>query len=100
MIDPSYGACTVNIAGGTFSTAQNVIVFNQNAAHASESTVNVSAGTFSDPTPLAYLEKNADVKVVLEKDFAGPGLGIFKNGNGDAASVEIDLGGKQWDPRG
>lgn len=96
MIDPSYGACTVNIAGGTFSTAQNVIVFNQNAAHASESTVNVSAGTFSDPTPLAYLEKNADVKVVLEKDFAGPGLGIFKNGNGDAASVEIDLGGKQW----
>lgn len=96
MVDPAYGACTVNIAGGTFSTAQNVIVFNQNAAHASESTVNVSAGTFSDPTPLAYLEKNADVKVVLEKDFAGPGLGIFKNGNGDAASVEIDLGGKQW----
>lgn len=96
MVDPAYGACTVNIAGGTFSTAQNVIVFNQNAAYASESSVNVSAGTFSDPTPLAYLEKSADVKVALEKDFAGPGLGIFKNGNGDAASVEIDLGGKQW----
>ena len=75
MVDPAYGACEVNITGGTFNTAQS---------------------TFSDPTPLAYLKKSADVKVVLEKDFAGPGLGIFKNGNGDAASVEIDLGGKQW----
>ena len=58
--------------------------------------VQVSAGTFSDPTPLAFLKKEANVKVVLEKDYSGPGLGIFKNGNGDAASVEIDLGGNQW----
>lgn len=68
MVDPAYGACTVNISGGTVSTAQNVIVFNQNAAHASESTVNVSAGTFSDPTPLAYLSENADVDVILNRD--------------------------------
>lgn len=96
MVDPAYGACTVNISGGTVSTAQDAIIFNQKAAHASESTVQVSAGTFSDPTPLAFLKKEANVKVVLEKDYSGPGLGIFKNGNGDAASVEIDLGGNQW----
>ncbi len=96
MVDPAYGACTVNISGGTVSTAQDAIIFNQKAAHASESAVQVSAGTFSDPTPLAFLKKEANVKVVLEKDYSGPGLGIFKNGNGDAASVEIDLGGNQW----
>lgn len=96
MVDPAYGACTVNISGGTVSTAQDAIIFNQKAAHASESVVQVSAGTFSDPTPLAFLKKEANVKVVLEKDYSGPGLGIFKNGNGDAASVEIDLGGNQW----
>lgn len=96
MVDPAYGACTVNISGGTVSTAQDAIIFNQKAAHASESAVQVSAGTFSDPTPLAFLKKKANVKVVLEKDYSGPGLGIFKNGNGDAASVEIDLGGNQW----
>ena len=96
MVDPDYGACTVNISGGTVSTAQDAIIFNQKAAHASESAVQVSAGTFSDPTPLAFLKKEANVKVVLEKDYSGPGLGIFKNGNGNAASVEIDLGGNQW----
>ena len=96
MVDPAYGACTVNISGGTVSTAQDAIIFNQKAAHASESAVQVSAGTFSDPTPLAFLKKEANVKVVLEKDYSGPGLGIFKNGNGNAASVEIDLGGNQW----
>lgn len=96
MVDPAYGACTVNISGGTVSTAQDAIIFNQKAAHASESAVQVSAGTFSDPTPLAFLKKEANVKVVLKKDYSGPGLGIFKNGNGDAASVEIDLGGNQW----
>ena len=96
MVDPAYGACTVNISGGTVSTAQDAIIFNQKAAHASESVVQVSAGTFSDPTPLAFLKKEANVKVVLGKDYSGPGLGIFKNGNGDAASVEIDLGGNQW----
>ena len=96
MVDPAYGACTVNISGGTVSTAQDAIIFNQKADHASESAVQVSAGTFSDPTPLAFLKKEANVKVVLEKDYSGPGLGIFKNGNGNAASVEIDLGGNQW----
>lgn len=96
MVDPAYGKCIVNIDGGTMSTAKDVIIFNSAARYASESTVSVSAGTFSDPTPLAYLDKAAQVKVALEKDYSGPGLGIFKNGNGDSASVEIDLGGKQW----
>lgn len=96
MVDPAYGACTVNISGGTISTVQDAMKFKQDAKYASESTVQVSAGTFSDPTPLAFLKKEANVKVVLEKDYSGPGLGIFKNGNGNAASVEIDLGGNQW----
>ena len=96
MVDPAYGACTVNVSGGTISTVQDAMKFKQDAKYASESTVQVSAGTFSDPTPLAFLKKEANVKVVLEKDYSGPGLGIFKNGNGNAASVEIDLGGNQW----
>lgn len=96
MVDPAYGACTVNISGGTVSTVQDAMEFKQDAKYASESTVQVSAGTFSDPTPLAFLAADAYVKVVLEKDFSGPGLGVFKNGNGDAASIEIDLGGHQW----
>ena len=96
MVNPAYGACTVNISGGTISTVQDAMKFKQDAKYASESTVQVSAGTFSDPTPLAFLKKEAKVKVVLEKDYSGPGLGIFKNGNGNAASVEIDLGGNQW----
>lgn len=96
MVDPAYGGCAVNIDGGTMSTEKDVLVFNTAASHAAESSVAVSAGTFSDPTPLAYLEKGAAVKVSLEKDYTGGGFGIFKNGNGDSASVEIDLGGNTW----
>ena len=92
MVDPAYGACTVNIAGGTFNTAQNVIVFNQNAAHASESTVNVSAGTFSDPTPLAYLSENADVDVILNRDIEiSRQIELTKT----VATVDFDLNGHE-----
>lgn len=92
MVDPAYGACTVNIAGGTFNTAKNVIVFNQNAAHASESTVNVSAGTFSDPTPLAYLSENADVDVILNRDIEiSRQIELTKT----VATVDFDLNGHE-----
>ena len=92
MVDPAYGACEVNITGGTFNTAQNVIVFNQNAAHASESTVNVSAGTFSDPTPLAYLSENADVDVMLNRDIEiSRQIELTKT----VATVDFDLNGHE-----
>lgn len=56
----------------------------------------ISGGTFSDPSALAYLAMGAKVKVELSGDYQGPGLGIFKKGNGDSANVEIDLGGHTW----
>ena len=92
MVDPAYGACTVNISGGTVSTAQDAIIFNQNAAHASESTVNVSAGTFSDPTPLAYLSENADVDVILNRDIEiSRQIELTKT----VATVNFDLNGHE-----
>lgn len=92
MVDPDYGACTVNISGGTVSTAQDAIIFNQNAAHASESTVNVSAGTFSDPTPLAYLSENADVDVILNRDIEiSRQIELTKT----VATVDFDLNGHE-----
>ena len=92
MVDPDYGACTVNISGGTISTAQDAIIFNQNAAHASESTVNVSAGTFSDPTPLAYLCENADVDVILNRDIEiSRQIELTKT----VATVNFDLNGHE-----
>lgn len=99
MVDPSYGTCTVNIAGGTFSTEKDVIKLNKNAAHASGSAVQISAGTFSDPTPTAFLAANADVKIVMERDFAGAGIGIYNGGsnpNGSKATIDVDLGGYEW----
>lgn len=92
MVDPAYGACTVNISGGTVSTAQDAIIFNQNADHASESTVNVSAGTFSDPTPLAYLSENADVDVILNRDIEiSRQIELTKT----VATVNFDLNGHE-----
>ena len=96
MVDPAYGACTVNISGGTVSTAQDAIIFNQKAAHASESAVQVSAGTFSDPTPLAFLAADADVDINMKRDFAGHGIGIYNSGNGARATLDIDLNGHEW----
>lgn len=96
MVDPSYGKCTVNINGGRVSTVKDVLVFNTSAKYASDSKILVSAGTFSDPTPLSCLAPHADVKVVMERDFEGAGVGIYNNGNGSQAALDIDLGGHKW----
>ncbi len=56
----------------------------------------ISGGTFSDPSALAYLAANANVSVALNADYEGPGFGIFVNGNGASATVNIDLGGHTW----
>lgn len=56
----------------------------------------ISGGTFSDPSALAYLAENANVKIALQGDYEGPGFGLFKGGNGDSATVEIDLQNNTW----
>lgn len=76
------------ISGGTFNG--KLYLSGANAK------LTISGGTFSDPSALAYLAANADVKIAFNGDYEGPGLGIFKNGNGDSATVEIDLGGHTW----
>ena len=99
MVDPTYGPCKVNISGGSVRSLKDAIVFNKNAAHASGSAVQISAGTFSDPTPTAFLAANADVKIVMERDFAGAGIGIYNGGsnpNGSKATIDVDLGGHEW----
>ncbi len=96
MVYPTYGPCKVNISGGSVRSLKDAIVFNKNAAHASGSAVQISAGTFSDPTPTAFLAANADVKIVMERDFAGPGIGIYNSGNGARATLDIDMNGHMW----
>ena len=75
-----------NVSGGTF----NGKVYSENC------TQFISGGTFSDPSALAYLAANANVSVALNADYEGPGFGIFVNGNGASATVNIDLGGHTW----
>ena len=99
MVDPTYGPCKVNISGGSVRSVKDAIVFKKTAKYASESKVSVSAGTFSDPTPTAFLAANADVKIVMERDFAGAGIGIYNGGsnpNGSKATIDVDLGGYEW----
>ena len=74
------------VSGGTF----NGKVYSENC------TKFISGGTFSDPSALAYLAANANVSVALNADYEGPGFGIFVNGNGASATVNIDLGGHTW----
>ncbi len=95
MVAAKYGDCTVNISGGNFSAEGDAILFGTGST-SYKVEINVSGGTFSDPSALAYLTTGAKVKVALTGDYQGPGLGIFKNGNGDSANVEIDLGGHTW----
>lgn len=56
----------------------------------------ISGGTFSDPSALGYLAEGANVKVELNNNYEGPGVGIYYNGNGSKANVEIDLKGYKW----
>jgi len=95
MVAAKYGDCTVNISGGNFSAEGDAILLGTGST-SYKVEINVSGGTFSDPSALAYLTTGAKVKVALTGDYQGPGLGIFKNGNGDSANVEIDLGGHTW----
>lgn len=93
-IAAEYGDCTVTMTGGKLTAEKDALIVKGESAHSIS--VSISGGTFSDPSALGYLTKGANVKVELAKDYEGPGLGIFKNGNGDSATVEIDMANHTW----
>lgn len=68
MVAAKYGDCTVNISGGNFSAEGDAILLGTGSTSYNVE-INVSGGTFSDPSALAYLTDNADVNVLLNKDY-------------------------------
>lgn len=81
---------TMSVEGGTF----NGEVFSQNCS------TFVKKGTFSDPSVVTnYLAQNAEVNVKLNKDYSGPGFGLYNtdhDGYGKGAKLSIDLNGYTW----
>ena len=75
---------TVN--DGTFNGA----IYSQNNPNC------IVKGTYSDPSALAYLADGAQVNIKLGANYTGPGFGLFSNGNGNNAVLDIDLGGHTW----
>ena len=53
----------------------------------------IKAGTFSDMTAINYAAKDANIKIVLDADQEGPGIGIFGAKNVNAT---IDLNGHTY----
>ncbi len=56
----------------------------------------ISGGAFSHPSALDYLNENANVTVQLDKKYEGPGFGLYDGGNGDNATVAVDLNNNTW----
>lgn len=78
---------TMSVTGGTF----NGEVYSQNC------TAFVKGGTFSDPGVVTnYLAQNAEVNVKLNKDYTGPGFGLYYGGYGKGATIVVDLNNKTW----
>lgn len=113
------------IKGGTFNTSESAKYAVDNEGHNGEAndlgqmtisggtlngeiyvggkgaSLTVTGGTFSDPNVLtSYLAKEANVKVRLDKDYAGPGFGLYEAVNkkqyGMHATIEVDLNGCTW----
>lgn len=84
--DTARDKISLKVAGGKFNGG----VYSDNCENF------VSGGTFSDPSALGYLAEGANVKVELNNNYEGPGVGIYYNGNGSKANVEIDLKGYKW----
>lgn len=83
----------MTISGGTLNG--KIYVVNAGAS------LIVTGGTFSDPNVLtSYLAKEANVKVRLDKDYTGPGFGLYEAVNkkqyGMHATIEVDLNGHTW----
>lgn len=68
MVAAKYGDCTVNISGGNFSAEGDAILLGTGSTSYNVD-MNISGGTFSDPSALAYLTENANVNVLLNKDY-------------------------------
>lgn len=68
MVAAKYGDCTVNITSGNFSAEGDAILLGTGSTSYNVD-INVSGGTFSDPSALAYLTENANVNVVLNKNY-------------------------------
>ena len=81
---------TMSVTGGNF----NGEVYSQNC------TTFVKGGTFSDPSVVTnYLAENANVKVVLHKNYTGPGFGLYNeknSGYGKGATIDVDLNNFTW----
>lgn len=83
----------MTISGGTLNGKIYVV-----GAGAS---LTVTGGTFSDPNVLThYLGKEAEVKVILQENYEGPGFGLYEAVNkkqyGMHAAIEVDLNNHTW----
>ena len=96
IIAGKYGDCTVNISGGTISSQKQAALI-ENMTTQFTKTISVTGGTFSDPSVVTnYLAENANVKVVLNKDYTGPGFGLYYGGYGKGATIDVDLNSFTW----
>lgn len=89
MVAAKYGDCTVNISGGNFSAEGDAILLGTGSTSYKVG-INISGGTFSDPEALQYLADNANVNVLLNKDYTlTKPIQLTKDG-----TVTIDLNQK------
>lgn len=89
------GVPAVSITGGTFisENAKAIGYYQQSSEYKLGNEKFVTGGTFSDPSACCYLGANANVKVNMEKDYAGKGL-VVQNGQTLVLSIAE---GKKYD---
>lgn len=96
IVAGEYGDCTVNISGGTISSQKKAALI-ENPSSTHTKTIAVTGGTFSDPSVVTnYLAQGANVNVKLNKDYTGPGFGLYYGGYGKGATIVVDLNNKTW----
>lgn len=83
-INGGYGACTVNISGGTFTSVKDAVLVKDDK---NTLDINVTGGTFSDPSVLPYIGENANVKFLLNGDKTIPG---FKTVKGQTVTFDLN----------
>lgn len=83
-------SASLDIKSGSFTN------YSLNTNGHANALININGGTFDDPSALAYLADGAQVNIKLGANYTGPGFGLFSNGNGNNAFLDIDLGGHTW----
>lgn len=83
-------SASLDIKSGSFTN------YSLNTNGHANALININGGTFDDPSALAYLADGAQVNIKLGANYTGPGFGLFSNGNGNNAVLDIDLGGHTW----